>query len=82
MKSISRNTHVISISLPKNLAKKLDQERIRRGQSRSAYVASLVDKEAEKERWEKIYKLGKDTARKYKITSEEDIDRILHGAQN
>jgi metal-responsive CopG/Arc/MetJ family transcriptional regulator len=78
MKSISRNTQVISISLPKNLARKLDQDRARRGQSRSAYVASLVDRAAEDARWERIYKWGRETTRKLKITSEDDIDRILH----
>ena len=80
MKSITRNTQVVSISLPKNIAKKLDRERVKRGQSRSAYIASLVDRQTEEERWQQIYKWGRETAKKFKITSEDDIDRILHGA--
>ena len=79
MKNITRNTQVVSISLPKSITKKLDQERGRRGQSRSAYIASLVDKQVEEERWQRIYKRGKQTARDFRITSEDDIDRILHG---
>jgi hypothetical protein len=49
--------------------------------SRSAFIASLIDKEAENARWEKIYKKGEETAKKFKITSEEDIDRILHASK-
>ena len=80
MKNISRNTAVISVSLPKQIAKVLEKDRKAKGQSRSAYVASLIEKVAEEERWQKIYKRGEQTARDFRITSEDDIDRILHGA--
>lgn len=78
MKSIQRNTEVISVSLPKDLVNKLDKTRKMRGQSRSAIIASLVNQIAEEERWNKIYKRGEKTSRQFKITSEDDIDRILH----
>ena len=78
MKSIIRNTEVISISLPKSTATNLERERKLRGQSRSAFITSLIDQIAEDERWQRIYKLGKQKAKALGITSEEDIDRILH----
>ena len=78
MKSIVRNTTVISVSLPKETAKKLDQTRSQRGQTRSALITSLIEKEAEAESWRQIYKKGREAGRKLKITSEDDIDRILH----
>lgn len=71
-------THVVSISLPKNVASKLEKVRKISGQSRSAYITSLIEATAEDVRWERIYKKGAETARKFKITSEDDIDRILH----
>lgn len=80
MKNIVRNTEVVSISLPKPIARKLDRERIVHGQSRSAFIASLIDQAFEDQRWQRIYKLGEKTAKKYGITSEEDVDRILHEA--
>lgn len=80
MKNIIRNTEVISVSLSKSTAQKLDRERIMRGQSRSALIASLIDQAFEDQRWQRIYKLGEKTAKKFGITSEEDIDRILHEA--
>ncbi len=74
-------THVVSISLPKKVAEKLDRTRSLKGQSRSAFVASLIEKDTEDQRWQIIYKKGAETAKKFKITSEEDIDRILHEAK-
>lgn len=78
MKNIQRTTEVISVSLPKGLVKELDETRKMRGQSRSALIASLVNQITEEERWNGIYKRGEKTARQFKITSEDDIDRILH----
>ncbi len=80
MTVILRNTEVVSISLPKRIAKKLRVVSKIKGQSRSAFIASLIDKEAENERWKRIFKKGRETARKFNIASEEDIDRILHEA--
>lgn len=80
MKNIVRNTEVVSVSLPKSTAKKLDEERTVRRQSRSALVASLIDQAFEDDRWQRIYKLGEKTAKEFGITSEEDIDKILHEA--
>ena len=75
---IQRTTHVISISLPKKTAQKLEKGRGISGQSRSAFISSLIDQSISDERWQRIYGLGEKTARQFKITSEEDIDRILH----
>lgn len=80
MKNIVRNTEVVSVSLPKPIARKLDRERNVRGQSRSAFISSLIDQAFEDQRWQRIYKLGEMTAKKFGITSEEDIDKILHEA--
>lgn len=80
MKNIVRNTQVISISLTKETAAKLEKARSSRGQSRSALITSLIEKEVEEERWQKIYKKGQETAKSLKITSEDDIDRILHAS--
>jgi len=80
MKNIVRNTAVISISIPKTTAEKLERERKDRGQSRSAFITSLIDQVAEDQRWQRLFKKGEETARKFGITSEDDVDRILHEA--
>ncbi len=81
MKNVTRNTEVVSVSLSRVIADKLEKTRRFRGQSRSAFISSLIDQEAEERRWQKIYKRGQETAREFKITSEEDIERILHASQ-
>ena len=78
---IQRTTHVISISMPKKVALKLEKSRTASGQSRSAFISSLIDIASEEQRWQRIYQRGAQTARDFKITSEDDIDRILHEAK-
>ena len=78
MTQITRRTQVVSISLPPKIAKILDEARKKKGQTRSSFIAKLVEKEAEDERWKRLLELGRRTARKFNITSEDDIDRILH----
>lgn len=43
--------------------------------SRNTKVVKIHNEE---EQWQKIYKRGRETAREFKIISEEDIERILH----
>ena len=76
---IQRTTDVVSVSLPKNISQKLEVERRKKGQSRSAFISSLIDNASKDELWQEIYGWGRETAKKFKITSEDDIDRILHG---
>ena len=72
---------MISVSLPKETVEKLEATRQRSRQSRSAFIASLIEKETEEARWQKIYRRGEQTAREFKIASEDDVDRLLHGAE-
>lgn len=78
MTNVQRNTEVISVSLPKDVAQKLERVRKIHGQSRSAFITALINQLAEEERWRRIYGKGEKTAREFKITSEDDIDRIIH----
>lgn len=76
---IKRNTQVVSISLSPALANRIDQDRKRSEMSRSAYLRVLVEKQLEDQRWERLYRLGEETAIKMGITSEADVERILSG---
>lgn len=76
--SIERTTAVISVSLPPQVLRKLENEREKYGQTRSAFIVSLIKRYTEDKRWERIYARGEETAKKFGITSEEDIERILN----
>lgn len=80
MTMIQRSTDVISISLPKKVSQRLEEARKRSGQTRSAYIASLIGRLSELDRWSRIFARGEKTAQQFNITSEDDIDRILHEA--
>ena len=78
MKTIARKTQVVSISLPKKAFRQLEETRKVRGQSRSAFITTLIDKEDEEREWQKLRKLGEEMRKKFNITSEDDIDRMIH----
>lgn len=79
MKIIRKSTSVISASLPQTTISKMERVRTEEGISKSSFIKKAIESYAEDERWNKIYKKGTQTAKKFKITSEEDIDKILHG---
>ncbi len=79
-RKIKRKTKVVSVSLPPKTAIKLERASRAYGQSRSAFVAALIEKEAEDRRWQRIYRRGQETAGNFRITSEDDVDRIIHAS--
>lgn len=79
MKILRQTTEVISVSLPQRTLRKMEEARKRKGETRSNFIRNLLERYLEDIRWERIYKRGEKTARKFNIKSEEDVDRILHG---
>lgn len=67
--------------MPKKVVEKLEKSRSESGQSRSAFITSLIDRASEDQKWQRIFQKGAQTARDFKITSEDDIDSILHEAK-
>ena len=80
MTKVKRNTAVVSLSLKQSSLKKLDSISREKGLSRSSVVEQLVNQQLSDATWKEIYRKGQETARRYKITSEDDIDKILHEA--
>ena len=74
----TRNTDVISISMPPQTLKRLDRIRLKLGQTRSSLITSLVNHYSLEQKWQLLRKWGTHTAKKLKITSEDDIDQLLH----
>lgn len=75
--NITRTTTVVSVSLPPPLVRQLDTLRKKAGTSRSSIVASLIERYAMEKQWSQIRRWGEETAKKFRITSEDDIARIL-----
>lgn len=69
---------VVSISLYKKYLKKLDQMSKKEDKSRSQVVRELIDKYETDMLWGDIYEIGRKTAKKFNIKSEEDVLRIIN----
>lgn len=78
MKTIQRNTEVVSISLSAQAAALLDALVKEKKQSKSAVIASLLNTYQEDKEWDKMMAYGRKIGKKLNITSEDDVDRILH----
>ena len=79
-KTIKRKTKVVSISLDPDTLAVLDRLRRNTRQTRSAFFSSLVERYTWDEEWAYLRKVGEKTAKKLKITSEEDVYRIMGDA--
>ena len=75
--NITRTTTVVSVSLPPPLVRQLDALRKNAGTSRSSIIASLIERYAMEQKWNRLRRWGEDTGRALRITSEDDIARIL-----
>ena len=68
---------IISLSLSPSELKKLERLRAREGKSRSQLIRELIRRYDAEELWKRIYEMGKQTAIKFGIKSEEDVLKII-----
>ncbi len=78
---MGRNTKVMTISLPPETAKTVDRLARAEKKNKSQLIREAVDfyeqMRAEKE-WQELRALGSETAKKFGIKSDKDIERIVH----
>lgn len=76
----SRNTTVVSISLEPRTVLRLDALRSASSQNRSSFIASLVEKEAMRQDWKALRRIGDRTAKRFEILSEDDVYKAIGDA--
>jgi len=69
---------VVSLSLTDKYLNKLNKLSKEEDKSRSQLIRELIDKYETDDMWSQVYKLGRQTARKFNIKSEEDVLRIIN----
>ena len=77
---LSRKTKVLSLSVPPEMARELDNMARTEEKSRSeifkdmfkTYKESLAERE-----WRELFSFGKETAKRFKIKDEEELFKIL-----
>ena len=78
--SLSRKSKVLSLSVPPEIARELDNMAKTEGKSRSeifkemykTYKESLAERE-----WRELFSFGNETAKRFKIKDEEELFKIL-----
>lgn len=78
--TIARNTAVVSVSLKPTTVQLLDLTRRKSNQTRSAFIASLVEHAALEHEWNMLRRVGETTAKRMKLLSEDDVYRLLKDA--
>lgn len=72
-------TQTFNISLPKNLVKKIDKTAEKEYRNRSEFIREAVRLYIKDlEDWREIYNIGDKAAKKAKIKSEEEINKIVY----
>jgi CopG family transcriptional regulator/antitoxin EndoAI len=73
-----RESKIITISLPPELAEEIDRMAAAENRSRSEMVREAFRDYVTYGRWRRIRRWGDETAREFGIRTEADVDRILH----
>ena len=72
------NTQIINISLPKELLEEIDKRAQQESRSRSELLREAARVYLRRiSSWDEIYKLGRKTAKKFGIKTEEDVYRVI-----
>lgn len=74
---VTRTSKVVSVSLTPEVYQLLEKIVKREKKSRSELFKEMIRKYNEDKAWEEIYAWGEATARKFKVTSEEDVLRLI-----
>jgi len=78
---LGRTTKVMTFSLPPETARTVDRLAHEERKNKSQLIREMVEvyeqMRAEKE-WQELRALGSETAKKFGIKSEKDIERIVH----
>ncbi|MHB1324828.1 MAG: CopG family ribbon-helix-helix protein [Thermoleophilia bacterium] len=75
---MARESKIITISLPPELAEEIDRLAAAENRSRSEMLREAFREYLTYSRWRRIRRWGDETAREFGIRTEADVDRILH----
>lgn len=82
---MGRTTKTLTVSLPADAFAEVEELAKRERKSKSQLFRDMIEayKEMQLEReWRQLRRYGEQTARRLGITSEEDIERLVHEARN
>lgn len=81
---MSRVTKTLTVSLPPQVFEEVEKLAKEERKTKSELFRDMIriyEDYLDERRWRRLRRLGRETAKKLNITSEEDIERLVHEAR-
>ncbi|MFZ3063100.1 MAG: ribbon-helix-helix protein, CopG family [Actinomycetota bacterium] len=81
---MSRVTKTVTVSLPPQVFEEVERLAKQERKTKSELfrdMISVYEDYLDEKRWRRLKRLGRETAKRLNITSEEDIERLVHEAR-
>lgn len=81
---MGRVTKTLTVSLPPQIYREVERLANEEGKTKSELFRDMIniyEDYLNEKRWRRLRRLGNETAKKLNITSEEDIEKLVHEAR-
>jgi len=81
---MGRTTKTLTVSLPPQIYEEIERlARLERKTKSELFrdMVKLYEDHLDEERWKRLRRLGRATAGKYRLSSERDIEKLIHEAR-
>ena len=81
---MGRTTKTLTVSLPPQIYEEIERLARLERKTKSELFRDMVkvyEEHLDEERWKKLRRLGRATAGKYRLSSERDIEKLVHEAR-
>jgi len=81
---MGRTTKTLTVSLPPQIYEEIDRLATLERKTKSELFRDMVEvyeEHLDEERWKRLRRLGRATASKYRLSSEHDIEKLIHEAR-
>jgi CopG family transcriptional regulator/antitoxin EndoAI len=78
---MGRTTKTLTVSLPPQIYEEIERlARLERKTKSELFrdMVKLYEDHLDEERWKRLRRLGRATARKYRLSSDRDIEKLIH----
>ena len=82
--SMGRTTKTLTVSLPPSIHQEIERLAKLERKTKSELFRDMVklyEDHLDEERWKRLKRLGRGTAKKYRLSSEQDIEKLVHEAR-
>jgi CopG family transcriptional regulator/antitoxin EndoAI len=81
---MGRTTKTLTVSLPPQIYEEIERlARLERKTKSELFrdMVKLYEDHLDEERWKRLRRLGRATAKKYRLSSDRDIEKLVHEAR-